>query len=192
MVKSDSSTDKTDEEIVELIVAGDIELFAKIIERYQTKLIIYTRRITYSQQGAEDVVQETFIKSYQNLNGFKMNKKFSSWIYRIAHNEAVNYVRKHHREITVSDEAWFDTKPSELASVEIELDKKISNQALASAMKDLPLKYREPIMLHAIEGKSYEEVSDILRIPKATVGTRINRAKSKLEASLMKKGGRDG
>jgi len=83
-----SSTEKTDEEIVRLIIAGDVELFAQIIDRYQTKLIAYARRIVFSQQAAGDVAQNVFIKSYQNLQSFKMNKKFSSWIYRIAHNEA--------------------------------------------------------------------------------------------------------
>lgn len=192
MSKRVSGTNKTDEELVELIQAGDVELFAQIIDRYQAKLIAYVRRIVYSQQAAEDVTQETFIKSYKNLQGFKTNKKFSSWIYRIAHNEAVNYIRKNQHEITVSDDAWFDTKPSQLKDVEAELDRKISSQSLAAALRELPRKYSEPITLHAIEGNSYEEISDILRIPKATVGTRINRGKVKLKASLTKKGGRDG
>lgn len=184
MARRDSSTKKTDEEIVELVLAGNDELFAEIIRRYQRQLISYTRRLTFNTQAAEDVTQNAFIKTYQNLRSFDSNKKFSSWIYRIAHNEAVNYIRKHRREITTSDEAWFDTKASTQESIEETLDKKINNKVLYSALKQLPLKYREPIVLHMLENKSYEEISDILHIPTATVGTRIRRAKAKLKAIL--------
>lgn len=187
-----TSTKKSDEEVVELIVQGDTELFSEIIIRYQRQLIIYTRRITFSLQAAEDVTQNTFIKSYQNLRSFDTNKKFSSWIYRIAHNEAVNYVRKHRREITTSEETWFDAKPSQQQSVEEILDRKITNDMLAKSLMKLPLKYREPIVLHVIEGKSYEETSDILRIPVSTVGTRIKRAKAKLKTIIEAKGGTSG
>lgn len=186
-----TSTKQSDEEIVKQIIAGDIELFAEVIARYQKQLIVYTRRITFSQQAAEDVTQNTFIKTYQNLRGFDTNKKFSSWVYRIAHNEAVNYIRKNKREITTSEEAWFDSKASERESVESVVDKKLSNEVLARALKELPLKYREPVVLHLLEGKSYEEVSDILRIPTATVGTRIRRGKSRLKAIIKAKGGID-
>ncbi len=189
MVVSDSSTNKmSDEQIVELIVAGDSELFAEIISRYQKQLIVYTRRLTFSTEAAEDVTQNAFIKTYQNLRSFNTEKKFSSWIYRIAHNEAVNYIRKHRREITTSEETWFDTKASSRESIEKIVDRKLSNEALANALKQLPQKYREPTLLHAIEGKSYEEVGDILRLPTATVGTRIRRAKAKLRVILEEKG----
>lgn len=176
---------KSDEEIIELVVAGEIDRFEDIINRYQMKLIAYARRITYSQQAAEDVAQETFIKSFRRLKSFKTNKKFSSWIYRIAHNEAVNYIRKHHREITVSEDGWFDTQSKEVEAVEDKMDKEFDKQFLARALSRLPLKYREPIMLYAIDGKSYQEISDILRLPIATVGTRISRAKTRLRTLLI-------
>jgi len=187
-----TSTKQSDKEIVEQIVAGDTELFAEVIARYQKPLIVYTRKITFSQQAAEDVIQNTFIKAYQNLRGFNTKKKFSSWIYRIAHNEAVNYIRKNKHEITTSKETWFDSKASEHESIESTVDRKLSSEALANALRELPLKYREPIMLHAMEGKSYDEISYILRIPTATVGTRIRRGKSKLKAIIKAKGGIDG
>jgi len=185
MPSRDSSTDKNDQEIVELILAGNDELFAIIISRYQKQLISYTRRLTFNTQAAEDVAQNTFFKTYKNLRSFDTEKKFSSWIYRIAHNEAVNYIRKHRREITTSDEGWFDTKASNRESVEETLDRKLDSKALYDALKQLPLKYRESIVLHSIENKSYEEIGDILRIPTATVGTRIRRAKSRLKLILQ-------
>ncbi len=103
----------------------------------------------------------------------------------------MNYIRKNKREITTGEEAWFDTKASERESVESVVDRKLSNEILAESLKKLPLKYREPIVLHTLEGKSYEEVSDILRIPTATVGTRIRRGKTKLKAIIKAKGGID-
>lgn len=187
-----TSTKQSDVEIVEQVIDGDVELFAEIITRYQKPLIVYTRRITFSQQAAEDVTQNTFIKSYQNLRGFDTSKKFSSWIYRIAHNEAVNYIRKNKREITTSKETWFDSKASDRESVEAEMDKKLTSEALSHGLMQLPLKYREPLVLHTLEGKSYDEISDILRIPPSTVGTRIRRGKSKLKVLLQAKGGGNG
>jgi len=184
MVTRDSSTKKTDEEIVGLILAGDDELFAEVIRRYQRQLISYTRRLTFNTQAAQDVTQSAFIKSYQNLRSFDSNKKFSSWLYRIAHNEAVNYIRKNRREITTSEETWFDTKASNLESAEVIVDRQLDNKALSAALMRLPLKYREPIILHTLENKGYEEISDILHIPASTVGTRIRRAKVKLKVIL--------
>jgi len=86
---------KTDEEIVELVSKGNKELYAEIIQRYQTKLMRYAQYLIDDYAKASDAVQESFIKAYINLNGFNTKKKFSSWIYRIVHNEAMNLVNKH-------------------------------------------------------------------------------------------------
>lgn len=127
---------------------------------------------------AADVVQEGFIKAYINLNGFDIKKKFSSWIYRIVHNEAMNAVQKNKRHQPIDEYSDIES------GTNLE-DEFIKNEIIRHAHKcleEMPLLYKEPLSLFFIEEKSYEEISDILRIPIGTVGTRVNRAKG-----LMKK-----
>ena len=94
MVSIENCQEKTDEELVILTLA-DQEYFLYLMKRYEQKLLAYIKRITsISHEEAEDVLQETFIKTYLNLNNFDPDLKFSSWIYRIAHNEVINNFRK--------------------------------------------------------------------------------------------------
>ena len=97
----------SDEQLVEIIRKKDKELFSEIIKRYQTKLSHYLRKFIYDPDELEDVLQLVFIKSYKNLYGFNVNKKFSSWIYRITHNEAINYLKKNSRGQISLDEVEY-------------------------------------------------------------------------------------
>ena len=92
----------SDEKIVE-IVKKDNEVYAEIIKRYKEKLLRYATYLTKNEERAADVVQNTFIKVYVNLNGFNTKKKFSSWIYRIVHNEAMNMIKKYKKEVKMSE-----------------------------------------------------------------------------------------
>ena len=168
----------TDEKLVELVRSKDRELYSEIIRRYQDKLMRYVRYLLNDEDKAADVVQETFIKAFINLNGFDTKKKFSSWLYRISHNEAMNAVKKYHREVPLDPD--FDTPAKN--NVEEEFDKKEIVQKAHSCLDQMPILYSEPLALYYLDEKSYEEISDILRIPMGTVATRINRAKI-----LMKK-----
>lgn len=168
----------TDEKLVELIRSKDKEQYAEIINRYQDKLMRYARYLINDGNKAADVVQNTFIKAYINLYGFDTKKKFSSWIYRIAHNEAINEAKKHHKELPMDHD--FDAPSKE--SIEEEFDRKEIVKHAHSCLRQMPTMYSEPLALYYLDEKSYEEISDILRIPMGTVATRINRAKI-----LMKK-----
>lgn len=169
---SDSTT-LTDEALVDYIRTIDKEQYLHIIKRYQTKLLRYVSYIVGDEQIAADVVQDTFIKAYINLNSFDIHKKFSSWLYRIAHNEAMNQFR-HQPHQDIEDHAELDS------GINIE-DAIIRDQLIKHArhcLDRMPLLYKEPLSLFYLHDKSYEEISDILRLPIGTVGTRINRAKS--------------
>jgi len=188
MSKSNQANSKlTDEQVVKKVVDGDKDSYAEIVRRYQVKLLRYANRFVHDDDKAADVVQEVFIKSYINLNSFKLDKKFSSWIYRITHNEAVNYLKKHAREVRPDDEDWFDRIPSDI-STDKEVDQILLKHMLAKHIAKLPRKYQDPIILHYLEGQSYQEISDVLKMPTATVGTRINRAKAQLKVSLTVEG----
>ena len=88
----------SDEELVEIIKSKDKEIFAEIIKRYEKKLLRYANYLLNDSDKASDVVQESFIKAYVNLNSFNNKFKFSSWIYRIVHNEAINHINKNKYE----------------------------------------------------------------------------------------------
>ena len=158
---------------MELVRGGNKELYAHIIQRYQFKLMRYALYLVGDHDKASDAVQESFVKAYVNLNGFDTKKKFTSWIYRIVHNEVVNLVNKHSRYARLDSNIDFND------NVNIE-DSYIKEEAILHAqecLKQMDLIYREPLSLYYIEDKSYDEIGYILRLPPGTVATRINRAK---------------
>jgi RNA polymerase sigma-70 factor (ECF subfamily) len=163
----------SDEEIIEKVRSGDQELYAIIVQRYQNKLLRYATNLIKDERKAVDVVQESFIKAFINLNGFDLKKKFSSWIYRIVHNEAMNSVKKYKNEILIPDGVDFQSDED----IENEFEKKEIIAKVEKCLGEMPLLYSEPLTLRYIEEKSYDEISDILRIPMGTVATRMSRAK---------------
>ena len=181
----------SDEELIVKIREKDPELYAEIIQRYQNKLSHYLRKFIKDFDEIEDVLQDVFIKAYKNLYGFNPDKRFSSWIYRIAHNEAINHIKKYYNRGRIS----FDELEYEIIGEKMDLaeriDLKIDREKIGLAFNDLKLKYKEVILLYYFEDRSYEEISDILRMPVSTVGTYISRGKKQLKEILLKKYGRE-
>jgi RNA polymerase sigma-70 factor (ECF subfamily) len=170
----------TDEQLVEIIREKDQELYSEIIKRYQTKLSHYLRKFIYDLDELEDVLQVVFIKSYRNLYGFNIHKKFSSWIYRIAHNEAINHLKKNSKGQIPLDEVEYKIVDEKI-NLHEHIDRILLKKKMEECLSNIKLKYREPLILFFFEQKSYEEISYILRIPKNTVGTFISRAKQMLK-----------
>ena len=175
--------DKKDSELVKLSLENP-DNFLCIVRKYETPLLRYIRRITnISFEDAEDLLQEVFIKVYINLNGFDTNLKFSSWIYRITHNEVISNFRKLKiRPEKINSEINNDMleKIESDLNIEKEIDRKILKNKLRQLINKLDIKYREVIILKYCENKSYEEISDIIKKSSNTVGTLINRAKKQL------------
>jgi len=172
-----------DEQLVLIVRTKDKEAYSEIIKRYQKKLMRYAHYILGDEQEGADAVQQGFIKAYINLNGFDTKRKFSSWLYRIVHNEAMNMINKRKKIQPVDEYIEFDS------GVHIE-DLFIKKEMVSHAqicLKNMHIMYREPLSLFYLEEKSYEEISDILRIPIGTVGTRINRAKVIMKKICQKK-----
>ncbi len=165
--------DTSDSDLVKKIVAGDHDLFENIMERYEAKIFRYVRSLIKDENKSADIVQETFIKSYVNLNSFNPELKFSSWLYRIAHNETINEIKKYKKEISLPDD--FDIESGE--DIEENLITKELGEHVTGCLTRLPVIYSEPLILFYLNEKSYEEISDILRIPMGTVAIRISRAK---------------
>lgn len=168
----------SDEEIIEKTRSLDQEFYAVLMEKYQSKLLRYAINLIKDEDKAADAVQESFIKAFINLRGFDVKKKFSSWIYRIVHNEAMNIIKKHQREIKIPE--GIDFKSEEY------IEKNFKQKEIVARVKKclgkMPLLYSEPLALYYIDEKSYKDISYILRIPMGTVATRISQAKI-----LMKK-----
>lgn len=171
----------TDEEIVLKTRTLNSDYYSYIISRYQNKLIRYAKSIVRDENQSVDIVQESFIKAYTNLNGFDIKRKFSSWIYRIVHNEALNLIKKNKNTFNIPED--FDIE----SDLDIEEDyfKKELLEEINNCLDQISILYREPLFLFYIEQNSYEEISDILRIPMGTVATRINRAKKILKKICM-------
>lgn len=191
MLDKNNCDNKTDEELVALTLKNQ-DFFACLVERYEPKLMRYVRRISAAtQEDAEDLLQEIFVKVYRNLNGFDPELKFSSWIYRIAHNQVVSSWRKTKSRPQVikfeADEDFlkFIATDEDLAR---DTERKFTGEQVRSAIQDIDEKYKEVLVLKFLEGKDYQEISDILEKPLGTVATLINRAKKQFAKIAGEKG----
>ncbi|MDD3013588.1 MAG: RNA polymerase sigma factor [Candidatus Gastranaerophilales bacterium] len=175
-----------DLEIISEILNGNVDAYAKIMQKYEAKLHRYVTYLIHDQTAASDVVQETFIKIYQNLRGYNSKFKFSSWAYRIAHNEAMNAIKKlkHFSDEDIDELADY----SYTSSTADKIDKELLDENVRQCISLLEPKYREIIQLIYLENMKYEDVSDILHVPTSTVGVWLSRAKSILKNLCDKKG----
>jgi RNA polymerase sigma-70 factor (ECF subfamily) len=183
-------TEFTDEEIVRRTLT-DKDAFALLVSRYEAKLKRYLERLgVHSPEDREDILQNAFIKSYQNLNGFDPTLSFSSWMYRITHNEAMSFFRRksarpqvilnEESEILLTELRDEQADTAELAEL------RLSREELAKAFETLSPPYRDALALRFFEDRSYTEMSDILEVPVGTVSTLLYRAKRALRESLPK------
>ena len=174
--------EKTDEQVAVLVQKGDSESFGVLMDRYERKLFSYARKFLTGQDNIEDVVQEVFIKTYQNIKSFDASQKFSPWIYRIAHNTFVNALRKNAKSpLRFFDFDTFTAHPVYEDTMPIEKEQKRVNEVIDQGLDKLSPEYREIIILYYIQNLSYKEIADILHIPIGTVSVRLLRAKKALK-----------
>lgn len=178
----------TDEQLVGMVVSGKKELFYHLVKRYETKLARYIFTITNRKNDVDDVLQNVFLKAYKNLPTFDNHLKFSSWIYRIAHNESVNFIGSGFIQKFISMPDWFDMGTKD--NTEEELDNRQIKKQLKNCVEKLDLKYKEPLVLFYYEEKTYEEISDILRIPTRNVGVLLHRGKLQVKKICYEKNNR--
>ncbi|MBN2059396.1 MAG: RNA polymerase sigma factor [Deltaproteobacteria bacterium] len=168
--------------------------FYYLMKRYEKKIDSYIRRIAnINRESAEDILQEVFIKVYKNLHGFNKNFKFSSWIYRIAHNEMISYLRKNRKalealslDIDGPDHESLMNLLADTLDIEEEHISREKVEIIRRIFAELPPKYREVLVLRYLEEQSYDEISDILKKPPGSVATLINRAKSNFKKIMQR------
>lgn len=178
----------TDQELVHEALKDAIQ-YGTLVERYYMPLMRYALRLGCpTTDDAKDILQETFLKAYVNLNDYDTRLKFSSWIYRIAHNETINFFRKEKirpRVATTEDEQALLENIRDELDLTAEMEKVFERERVELALQKLEKKYREVLVLKFWEEKSYEEIADILRMPMGTVATLMNRGKQKLKKVLI-------
>lgn len=185
----DEKEPKKDTELVESS-KKDPESFGFLMERYESQLFHYIRRIgQLSKEDTEDILQEVFIKIYKNLNDYDESLKFSSWAYRITHNHVIDHFRRVNarpKTNSLEEEEW-----ERLIASSVRMEKEIMNkdciERAKSCIDELPMKYREVLILRFIEEKDYEEIMDILKKPKGSVATLVSRGKEMLMKNMKKK-----
>ncbi len=188
MFKIEHCQYKTDEEIA-VLTLEDRNFFLCLIKRYEDKLLRYILRISnFSKEEAEDNLQEVFIKIYTNLNDFDKSLKFSSWAYRIAHNQVVSHYRKKQSRPDDADLEIDNNALNQIASdldIGKEIDLEYLKENIYKILNSLDAKYREVLVLKFLEDKDYKEMSDIIKKPMGTVATLINRAKQKFKQETI-------
>jgi RNA polymerase sigma-70 factor, ECF subfamily len=189
MLKQEQCVDKTDEELVGLSLTNQA-YFVCLIKRYEAKLLRYIKRLSnFSLEDAEDILQEVFIKVYQNLNAFDPQLKFSSWIYRITHNQVISAFRKTKARPLVANwdvnDDWLKNFAADF-DIKKEIDDKLLRKTITLILDKLDFKYSQILVLKFLENKSYKEISDILQKPEGTIAAMLFRAKKQFAKEIAR------
>ena len=181
--------------IVRKVLQGDVNAFEKLVTEYEKGVYAIALRMTGNPEDASDMTQEAFIKAYNSLQSFRGDSKFSVWLYRIASNVCLDFLRSRSRKPTVSlsveDDEGEETQldvADESQSPELLLERSLTRDAVQRGLQALAPDYRQILLLREIQGLSYEENADVLRIEVGTVKSRIFRARKRLCAFLVEDG----
>ncbi len=178
--------DKTDEEVVAMVQSGDLDAFGVIVERYEQKLLRYARKFLFNQDDAKDLVQDVFIKAYSNLQSFDSRRRFSPWLYRVAHNEFLNVIKskKGKESFSLFDIDVLFPHPIAKETADEKVNLQEVKDWMEKSLNSLDAKYREPLVLYYLEEMNYQEIADILQIPVSTVGVRLGRGRALLKKNI--------
>lgn len=189
--KSKINDKEEDLRLIEDVLKGQKKAFEYLQKKYEKIIATLIRRMIKDEDDVQDLIQETFIKAYNSLTMYKKEYSFSSWLYRIASNNCIDFLRKKKLPMisitqNVSDEEHnFDIKDEEpTPDLTIMLEER--KRVLEKAMNDLPDNYREIIRLRHIEEMDYLQIAEHLKIPLGTVKAQIFRARKMLYSYLKK------
>lgn len=184
--------ERTEALLIDHLREGDDTALAPLVDKYKRMVHRLALQITKNQEDANDVMQETFIKVYQSIHTFRQEAAFETWIYRIAVNEALNFVKRRERRrespLSTTDEAEYD--PSVLHRVEMANDPQINAEKaelrhwVTKAVNSLSLKHRIVVILHELEGLTHAEIASIINCSEGTVRSRLHYARKQLRSLL--------
>lgn len=187
-------TEVSEKKIIEKVLGGDANAFEELVLKYEKTVYNLALRMVGDRDDAFDMTQEAFIKAYGSLSSFRGDSKFSVWIYRIATNVCLDFLRSKSRKqqvsLTVSDDdedAQLDI-PDPKAAPEQQLMQKMSMQSVEEGLKTLPDKQRQILVMRELGGMSYAEIGAALSLEEGTVKSRIFRARKRLCTFLLDSG----
>ena len=179
----------SDEQLIAQFQAGELSAFEEIVGRYQGQLINFVGRLLNDRNTAEDIVQETFLRVYRNKHRYKEIARFSTWIYTIAGNLARTELRRRKiRNFFSISQRGETEKDYEIPDTEINVEKSVEGgmvrDLILKEVMQLPVYFREVIILRDLQDLSYEEISQILKVPLGTVKSRVNRGRTQIQKRL--------
>jgi RNA polymerase sigma-70 factor (ECF subfamily) len=183
----------SDRELVAIAVSGFDGSFEELVRRYQRPISAYVYRMVGNYESALDLTQEIFIKVYNSLNRYRAEFKFSTWIYKIAHNAAVDHLRRtatREQSLVLGPEGDTFDLPLESSrlSPEQESEQKERRSEIEAVVRSLPSNYRELIILRHSQDLSYEEIVEVTGLPLGTVKNRLFRAREMMRQQFVDKG----
>ncbi len=185
---------KEDSLLIKRALSGNQEAFRRLRSKYYDAIFKLINRMIRNRQEVEDLTQEAFIKAFVSLSNFNEEFAFSTWLYRIATNNTIDYIRKKKLQ-TFSIDKPIESEESdfsfELANTDLEPDQELiaaqRKKLLNDAMNNLPPKYRQVILMRHVEEKDYREIAKLLKLPLGTVKAHIFRARELLYKQLRDK-----
>jgi RNA polymerase sigma-70 factor, ECF subfamily len=183
--ESGPATDET--ELIRKAKRGDRAAFGVLVERYQRRVVGVALAVVHNAEDALELAQETFVRAFENLSSFESRSSFSTWLYRIAANLAIDWRRREGRHTIVrGEEAEIEIErlPNAAGDSFAEFSRSELNRRLRAALDELTPEHREVILLRDVEGLSYDEISDILQCPRGTVMSRLHYARNRLRTIL--------
>lgn len=186
---------QTDEQLVTLAMGGDSESFNQLVLRWERPIYALAYRTLGREDEARDVCQETFLRAYRALPGFKGEAKFSSWIYRIALNLCRDWMRKKRRTpvmqapegVDLADLADLAAARGPVESIEMLVARRQLSQRVATAMRTLPEEQRTAVILKEYHGLTFQEIAEMQGCPLSTVKTRLYQGLSVLRKQLAER-----
>nr|WP_275984042.1 RNA polymerase sigma factor SigW [Paenibacillus hamazuiensis] len=180
-----------DTRLAKLARNGDRGAFAQLVDLYQDKIYHLAYRMMGNAQEAEDVVQETFLRVYSNLERYDETQKFSTWIYRIATNLCIDRLRKRRTTYSLDAEMpegegsdWYSLMPSNEDTPEKQVIVSETQQQIRESIDTLPEKYKSIVILRYLQDMSLQEISEVLTMPITTIKTRLHRGREFLRKKL--------
>src|SRR6056297_2502780 len=189
-----SESSREDDVLVKRAMGGDEQAYSELVDKYQRALYFHILKMIKDKEQVNDLVQEAFVKAFDNLNTYSTNYAFSTWLYRIATNHTIDYLRKKKLK-TLSIDEPVKTRDGEMrmqledesAGTDRNIIRKQRQNIVQNAIDDLPPKYRKVIEMRHMEEKSYQEIADVLDLPLGTVKAHIFRARELLYKALKDK-----
>ena len=166
---------------------GDREAFGALVEQYRDNVYRLAYRMCGNAYDADEAAQEAFVAAWRALPNFRGDAKFSTWLYRLTTNAAIDVMRREKRHQTVGDGEMVDVA-DDADSPQETVERTEQQEAVQKALSTLSEEYREVLLLRYMEELDYAEIAEVLQLPSGTVKSRINRAKAALKTALLKSG----